>query len=206
MEITSLKSDKLHEAWKKFKGGDFASLGLLFETHYQELYYYGIKLVAMPEMVKDAIQDLFTDVWQRRNRMNSVENFKAYLIISLRRDLIRRISHVRKELTAEIPVHMQFSFSVEDFMINHEENQKHSKMLAGSLAGLTERQREVILLRFFHGLEFAEIAKVMDMNLQSVRNLLFRALEKIRKDMHNQGVSGVENVEMFLWTVFGKKT
>ena len=205
MEKTGLKSDKLHEAWRKFKGGDFASLGLLFETHYQELYFYGIKLVALPEMVKDTIQDIFADVWQRRSKMTTVENFKAYLIISLRRELIRRIVRTRKEMTAEFPVNMQFSFSVEDFMIDHENNQERSKILARSLEGLTERQREVILLRFFHGLEFVEIAKALGMNIQSVRNLLFRALEKIRKDMQNQGISGVENVEMFLWTVFSKK-
>ncbi len=205
MESTSLKSNQLQDAWRNFKGGDFASLGIFFETHYQELYYYGIKLVAMPELVKDTIQDLFADVWERRSKMTSVENFKAYLIISLRRELIRRINKARKESAAELPASFQFPFLQEDFIINNEENQEHSRLLAQSLEGLTERQREVILLRFFHGLEFQEISKVLEMNLQSVRNLLFRALEKIRKDMQDQGVNGVENVEMFLWFAFGKK-
>lgn len=205
MESTSLKPDLLHEAWEKFKGGDFDSLGQLFECHYQELYYYGIKLVALPEMVKDTIQDLFADVWQRRSKMATVDNFKAYLIISLRRELIRRLNRTRKESSIEVPASLQFSFSIEDFMIDNEKNQEHRKILTRSLAGLSDRQREVILLRFFHGLEFAEIAKVMEMNIQSVRNLLFRALEKIRKDFQNQGVSGVENVEMFLWTIFSSK-
>jgi len=69
------------EAWMNFKGGDFASLGILFEIHYQELFYYGIKIIAIPELVKDTIQDLFADVWEYRARMASVENFKAYLIL-----------------------------------------------------------------------------------------------------------------------------
>jgi hypothetical protein len=43
------------------------------------------------------------------------------------------------------------------------------------------------------------------MNIQSVRNLLFRALDKIRKDLAIQGITGIENVEMFLWLVFGQK-
>ena len=205
MESTDLSSTQLQQAWRNFKGGDFASLGTLFETHYQELYYYGIKLVVMPELVKDTIQDLFADVWERRHKMTVVENFKAYLIISLRHELIRRISRIRKESTTEPTVSLPFAFSAEDFLINNEENQEHSKLLTQSMASLTDRQREVILLRFFHGLDFLEISKVLDMNLQSVRNLLFRALEKIRKDMQSQGISGVENVEMFLWSVFSKK-
>lgn len=202
MDSVNLKSAQLRAAWSKFKGGDFESLGVLFEMHYQELFYYGIKIVALPELVKDIIQDLFADVWERRDKMTAVENFKAYLIISLRRELIRRITRIRKESVSEELSAFQFSFSPEDFLISDEENKNHSRLLSDSLGGLTDRQREVILLRFFHNLEFSEIGQVLEMNIQSVRNLLFRSLEKIRKDMSAQGVNGVENVEMFLWFVF----
>jgi len=205
MDSKHLKSNQLQDAWSNFKGGDYASLGILFETHYQELFYYGIKIVAMPELVKDTIQDLFADVWERRKSMAAVENIKAYLIISLRRELVRRITKTRKESIADENVILQFSFSAEDFLISDEENRNHSKILSQSMQGLTDRQREVILLRFFHGLEFSEISQVLEMNVQSVRNLLFRSLDKIRKDMSDQGVTGIENVEMFLWFVFGKK-
>lgn len=205
MESKSLRSNQIQDTWSNFKSGDFASLGILFETHYQELFYYGIKIVAMPELVKDTIQDLFADVWERRKNMASVENIKAYLIISLRRELVRQIAKTRKESFADANISLQFSFSAEDFLISDEENRNHSRLLSQSMQGLTDRQREVILLRFFHGLEFPEISQVLEMNVQSVRNLLFRSLDKIRKDMSDQGVTGVENVEMFLWFFFGKK-
>jgi len=205
MDSSNFKLIQLQEAWSNFKGGDFASLGILFEIHYEELFYYGIKIVALPEMVKDTIQDLFADVWERRDKMALVDNFKAYLIISLRRELIRRITRIRKETSSEALATLQFSFSPEDFLILDEENQNHSRLLSQSMESLTDRQREVILLRFFHSLEFSEIGQVLDMNIQSVRNLLFRSLEKIRKDMADQGVTGVENVEMFLWFIFGQK-
>ncbi|HZL09147.1 MAG TPA: sigma-70 family RNA polymerase sigma factor [Prolixibacteraceae bacterium] len=205
MKSTDLKSNNLQEVWRNFKGGDFASLGILFETHYKELFYYGIKIAGMPELVKDTIQDLFANVWERRNKMAQVENFKAYLIISLRRELIRRINKTRNESSVYQFAEPQFSFSVEDFLISDEENLKHSKILAHSMEGLTERQREVILLRFYHDLEFPEISLVLEMNIQSVRNLLFRALDHIRKDLSGHGLTGAGNIEMFLWTLFGIK-
>lgn len=206
MDSASLKLVQLQDAWSNFKGGDFASLGILFETYYQELFYYGIKIVAMPELVKDTIQDLFADVWERRNTMVSVDNFKAYLIISLRNELVHRINRIRKESLSEAIATLQFSFSPEDFLISTEQSSEHSRLLAISMDGLTDRQREVILLRFFHGLEFHEISQVLKMNIQSVRNLLFRALDKIRKDMSDKGITGVENVEMFLFAIFRKKS
>ena len=132
-------------------------------------------------------------------------NFKAYLIISLRNELVHRINRIRKETLSESIATLQFSFSPEDFLISTEQNSEHSRLLSVSMDGLTDRQREVILLRFFHGLEFHEISQVLEMNIQSVRNLLFRALDKIRKDMSDQGVTGVESIEMFLLTIFRKK-
>lgn len=205
MELTNPASNPSMDHWKNFKEGDFSSLGNLFEKHYQELFYYGNKIVVLPDLVKDAIQDLFIDVWERRSKMTKVENIKAYLIISLRRDLIRKISKIRKESLSDQPLPLQFSFSPEDFLISSEQNKVHTRLLSKSMESLTERQREVILLRFYHNLEFHEISKVLEMNIQSVRNLLFRALDKIRKDMSGQGVMGIENIEMFLWLVFGQK-
>jgi RNA polymerase sigma factor (sigma-70 family) len=205
MRAKRFKSNHLQDAWGNFKGGDFASLGILFETHYQELFYYGIKIVAMPELVQDTIQDIFADVWERRNSMVTVSNFKAYLLISLRNDLIRRINRIRKESSSDAIPTLQFSFSPEDFLISNEQNSEHTRLLSVSMDGLTDRQREVILLRFFHGLEFHEISQVLQMNIQSVRNLLFRSLDKIRKDLSDQGVTSVDNVEMFLFTIFTKK-
>lgn len=204
MDFKNPVTHKISDPWRNFKDGDFDSLGLLFEKHYLELFYYGNKIVALPELVKDTIQDLFIDVWERRREMTAVENIKAYLIISLRHELVRRMQKLRKEGSSDRDSQNQFSFSPEDFVILDEQNQEHTLRLSRSLSGLTERQREVILLRFYHNLEFPEISQALEMNVQSVRNLLFRALEKIRKDMSDQGVTGLESVEMLLWFAFGK--
>ncbi len=205
MPVENLKQIRLNDAWDSFKSGDFDSLGILFELHYQELFYYGIKVVDLSELVKDTIQDLFADVWERRDKMMNVANFKAYLIISLRRELIRRAGKLRTEsLSSEISS-LQFSFSAEEFLINDEEIKSQSRILANSLSSLTEKQREVILLRFFHNLEFEEMAQILDINIQSIRNLLFRSLEKVRKDMDDQGITNTENIEMMLWVLFSQK-
>lgn len=205
MHAENLKQIRLNEAWDNFKSGDFDSLGVLFELHYQELFYYGIKIIDLSELVKDTIQDLFVDVWERRNKMVNVANFKAYLIISLRRELIRRAGKLRNESLSDEISSLHFSFSAEEFLINDEEIKSQSRLLANSLSSLTEKQREVILLRFFHNLEFDEMAQILDINIQSVRNLLFRSLDKVRKDMADQGITNTENIEMMLWFLFSLK-
>lgn len=46
---------------------------------------------------------------------------------------------------------------------------------------LSPRQKEAIYLKFVSNLSYEEISKVMQMNYQSARNLVFRGLEKLRQ-------------------------
>ncbi|WP_347022183.1 RNA polymerase sigma factor, partial [Bacteroides ovatus] len=51
------------------------------------------------------------------------------------------------------------------------------------LKGLTGRQKEIIYLRFVHEMSFEEISEIMEINIQSARNLLTRSMEKLRKEV-----------------------
>ena len=201
-------SSATHEwmnSWKKFQQGNFSVLGDVFQLLYKELYYYGLKIVPMPDLVKDTIQDLFVDIWHRRKKMTEIGNIKAYLFIAVRRKLLRCIETIRKENKAENLPQEPFIFSVEDFLINEEDNSDVYTQLIQSMQKLTDRQREVILLRFNHELEFSEISMIMGINIQSVRNLLFRSLQNIRKDMNDAGIKGTDDIEVFLFYIFRHK-
>jgi len=191
--------------WQRFQEGDYEVLGDLFRDLYEELYYYGLKLVLIPDLVKDTIQDIFVDVWSRRQKMGEVKNIKAYLFTSVRHELLRRMEKLRKESRVEDRENRSFEFSKEDFIVKEETETEATQILVQSLKRLTDRQREVILLRFNHEMEFQEIAFIMDMNVQSVRNLLFRALENIRRDMNASGITGPTGVEIFLVSIFQKR-
>ena len=190
--------------WMKFRDDDISALGDIFRTHFNELYFYGLKIVPLPDLVKDTIQDVFVTVWERRSSLGDVQNSKAYLLTILRRELLQKIKKERKEVSCEALDYEQFIFSAEDFLIHQERSQELGNQLKESFAGLSARQREVVLLRFYHSLEFGEIAEILQINIQSVRNLLFRAIEKIRGELFSAGENcqSVEQIELFLWVLF----
>ncbi len=201
-----LNSEKnISDLWAKFRSGEYNLLGEIFQLQYNELYYYGIKLVSVPELVKDTIQDIFADIWSRRCKMEDIQNIRAYLFIAVRRELLRRIEKLRKQSKFEFHDSDQFDFSVEDFMVREESKNQVSQQVIECMRKLSERQREVILLRFNHELEFQDIAEVMSMNIQSVRNLLFRALENIRNKIDSPDIEDVSNIEILLLNIFQKK-
>ncbi|RIH64896.1 sigma-70 family RNA polymerase sigma factor [Mariniphaga sediminis] len=191
--------------WVRFKRGDQEALGIIFQTYFNEMYYYGMKIIPMPDLVKDVIQEMFVHLWERRKQIGEVTKVKPYLLVTLRNELIHRtknnrFSEMEKALKTEA-----FTLGAEDFIIGEENSKELNKRLVDSLNQLSERQREVIMLRFFHNFGFDELAEILDMNVQSVRNLLFRALEKIRKDLKDTGFHSADNIEIILFNLFQKK-
>ena len=53
----------------------------------------------------------------------------------------------------------------------------------GSGFAFIGRQKEIIYLRFVHEMSFEEISEIMEINIQSARNLLTRSMEKLRKEV-----------------------
>jgi len=206
MKSSKEKYNSISFLWAKFQHGDYSILGNIFHNIYNELYYYGLKLVAQPYLVKDTIQDIFVDIWVRRQGMSKINNIRAYLFVSLKRELIRNAEKIRKENHMKNCSVEPFVFSPEDFKTSEETNSNVIKLLVQSMEKLTDRQREIILLRFNYELEFQEIAMIMDMNVQSVRNLLFRALSHIRKVMNNSKLKSTEDIEILLLNIFHKKS
>ncbi|MGQ7868650.1 RNA polymerase sigma factor [Sunxiuqinia sp. sy24] len=203
MSVQNSQSDNV--LWKRFQQGDTNALGEIFQERFRELYYYGLKLVPVSELVKDTIQDLFTDLWSRKENVKEIANINAYLFVSLRRELVRRAAKIRTHTDLDEASSQYFTFSSEDFIVGNETELETRNMLVAGLRHLTARQREVILLRFKHEMEFKEIARTMDLNVQSVRNLLFRALEKLREEMSSGDLAEKQDVGLILLTFFKEK-
>lgn len=178
-----MTDERSAELWEAFRVGDARALSTLFEIYYDALYYYGLKLTGDEELVKDCIQDLFQKLWRRRTGLRAVQVVKAYLFKALRRHLgdetklLRRHRHLLPAYTDSFEV----TYSHEEFLIAQQGDAEQSTRLLAALNQLSKRQREALYLKFFDGFSYERIAEVMSLNTQSVRNLVFNALQTLRK-------------------------
>ena len=171
--------------------------------YFSDLVAYGTKITGSDHLVKDQIQELFVRLWERRSFLGDVGNVKVYLLISLKNDLLQT-KKVNSRKTPDLAIQNDlFAISSGDFIIEKEQEKELAAKVASNLAKLTARQREVIYLRFYMNLDFPQLAEVLDMNIQSVRNLLFRTLEKIRKEVNGGDIQQSGNIELILFSLFG---
>lgn len=168
--------------WQQFLHGSQHALSDIFLQYHDDLFRYGLKLTGSKEMVKDCIQDLFLKLWKNRSNLKVVQSVKPYLFKSLRNHLVDSMDLQKPNLPLndEAMSHLDIVYSHEDFLINDQVSADTRQQVIAALNKLTSRQREAIYLRYFEDLEFETIAQVMEMNVQSVRNLLQRGMQIMR--------------------------
>jgi RNA polymerase sigma factor (sigma-70 family) len=176
-------SDLDIQLWDEFRSGSKPSFEKLITTHYRSLFNYGTKFTRDNEFVKDCIQDLFFELWKNRETVNGTNYVKSYLFKSVRnkicRELYRNKGHFH---TAQIEENYFFDveFSIEHHLVREQTLRETANKFSGVLNRLPKRQKEIIYLRFYQDLEVSEIVQVMEINAQSVYNLLHKALSNLR--------------------------
>ncbi|MDP4129437.1 MAG: sigma-70 family RNA polymerase sigma factor [Bacteroidota bacterium] len=173
--------------WSQFKNGDIDAFAAIYQRHSVDLLCYGSKICSNQEILKDAIQDLYVELWNSRKNLAHVDSVKFYLFRALRYKLIRaekrRQQHNPSATDSSVNAYGRFEIPVETAIIDKEIQASRINILRKAIKSLSKRQQEVIQLRFYQGFSNDQIADLMNMNYQSVSNLVYNALCRIKKNL-----------------------
>ncbi|MCS2890893.1 sigma-70 family RNA polymerase sigma factor [Parabacteroides faecis] len=167
--------------WENFLCGDDEAYTYIYREYSQALYAYGMHFTSDKGLVEDCIQDVFVKIFQNRKHLQSTDNIKLYLFISLKNKLfnIFRKDIKYSQIDSLEPV-FAAEYTIEDEIIENEKEQFLNEKMIRMLEVLSPRQKEIIYYRFVEGLSYEEICQIMDMNYQSTQNLIQRSLKKLR--------------------------
>ncbi|ODS83056.1 MAG: hypothetical protein ABS46_07415 [Cytophagaceae bacterium SCN 52-12] len=173
-----------HALWSALKAGDKHSLGKLFDRYARILIAYGCRMVGNKEIAKDAVQEVFFDLWLYRDNLAGEVEVKYYLFRCLRNVLIRtnpERSHAPLLEERAYPTHTEDSLEAK--WLDAENEKDWNIRITRSLNALSEREREIISLKYYSGLKIKEIVSLLGLKDQTVANTLQNALTKLRKHL-----------------------
>ena len=169
------------DLWLKFKSGDSVALGKLAQIHYRALYNYASKFSTDPDFIRDCLQELYLELWERRTFLSETAFVKSYLFKALRHKLIKESIRLKRFQTQEGIFEVDASdLSIESYIIESENLSSQNSRLNKIISLLSKRQQEIIYLRFYQNLDNEDIANIMNLGRQSVSNLLYRTLKEIK--------------------------
>jgi RNA polymerase sigma factor (sigma-70 family) len=172
--------------WEQLKKGQMQGLQALYNLHVKALYAYGINLCRDPDKVKDCIHELFLAIWNNHASVTIPQSGKAYLLVSLRRRIFDPGPKSNLDTDNIEDTDLDYITSTPDHETNWilaDEEQERQARLEQAMSRISERQREIIHMKYYQQMEYEDIARIMNLNYQSARNLVTRALMALRRNM-----------------------
>lgn len=155
-----------------------------YENYIDELFAYGIAFGVEKDFVLDAIHDLFLHLFESANKkIEILGSPKSYLFSALKNKIITSLRKQANWLSLEEEVEYNFKIEVdaEALMEDEEERRNYEKEVENLLNLLTNKQREVIYLRFIKALSIQEISEILNITPKSVRKMIYRAIERMQQ-------------------------
>jgi RNA polymerase sigma-70 factor (ECF subfamily) len=172
------------QLWGRFKAGDKEAFSKIYTTYFNILYHYGFHIVHDEGMVKDAIQNIFVELWKSKDNLSDTDSIKFYLLKVMRRKLYRSIQLEGQYVSYMVDLDdKQTLFSPELEFITQQTNQQREVTLQAAISRLSNRQKEAITLLYIEGLSYSEVADLMSLKVRTVYNLIHTALESLRKQL-----------------------
>ncbi|WP_127132937.1 RNA polymerase sigma factor [Pseudoflavitalea rhizosphaerae] len=160
--------------------GDEAAFTALYRHYSGPLYLNFVRMVKDEVIAEEIIQDLFSRIWQKRESISIEKNFSAYLYrtgYNLLMDFYRKVKRDRL-------LYEKFrQAAIENY--SHIEEVLHLKdsqaLVSKALDTLPPQQRRVFELCRIEGHSYKEVAEILGISPNTVKEHFVKANQAIRK-------------------------
>ena len=158
----------------------------IYKSHIDDLYTYALYLGFEKESIMDAIHDVFCNIAENKEVLRSVSNIKSYLFRSVRNRLLD--IHMSKQKTVEVNTDIEehndlpfnFHINIDNEIESMEERELIKNRIDSMLELLTNKQREIIYLRYIQEYDYQQIAEILNISVHGCRKLVSKSILRLR--------------------------
>lgn len=165
---------------------EYAELEQFIRQHYSSLYATALKFVKSTDIAQDITQEIIIRFWEKQEKgalekIASVENF---LFIMVKNESLNYLRGLKRENLRYARLDQEIIEEPQIFNLLVEE--ETNEMLVNALRTLPEQSARIMRLAL-SGLENKEIARLLDISVNTVKTLKYGAIRKLREYFLQQG-------------------
>jgi RNA polymerase sigma-70 factor (ECF subfamily) len=179
---TAAIGDNDQQLLQKIAGSNMPAFHQLYQRHAAELHSYIYLFTRSKEDTEEILQDVFLKIWEKRQHLLSVENFKGY-IFRMTRNMI--LNYLQRVVPRVKPVALN-----EEMAIANTEDaadqllfKQHYALALKAIDQLPTRRKEVFNLALQEGLSFKEIAEKLGISVSAVKQHYYASVTFIREHL-----------------------
>lgn len=163
----------------------------LYQSYFSALVCFAQEYVMIKEDAENIVQDMFLQLYERQETLESINNIHSYLFVLIKNRCIDYLRH-EKQLrnrtisvdsvnSLEIQLKLEALVKFDDDMLMIEEMKE---LLCQSINQLPEKRRHIFLLSRINHLSHKKIAEKLHLSVSTIQNQIGLALRQIRKDLN----------------------
>jgi RNA polymerase sigma-70 factor (family 1) len=170
------------DSWQLIRGGDKKAFEEVFRQYYRPLCGYTYTVIKDSDEAEEVVQNLFFNVWSKREALEINTSLKAYLYRAAHNDCLNRIKHAKVKTMYAEDYKAVASGGYDDSLkvLNAKEL---NKRINNAIEELPEQCGIVFRLSRFDNLKYNEIAEHLQISVKTVENHMGKALKLMREKL-----------------------
>lgn len=166
----------------EISAGNERAFEQLFRKHYAGLCGYAGRYVWDPDQAEEIVQDLFYNLWNKKNNLNIDISIEAYLFRAVRNACLNYLKHqkVRQQHVDSVRNSSDSGQISSDDSLETLELQEKIDEVVDSLP--PERQK-IFKLSRYEGKKYKEIAEELGLSIKTVEAQMGKALKSLRENL-----------------------
>lgn len=168
------------EMLNRIREGDEGAFNKLYTLFKEPAIRFCNSIIKDIDESENLIQEVFIKIWDKRLGINPELNFNSYLFTIIR----NRVFDYLKEVKKNEFVKERYWQNIVDYQKSEPElKEERITEIKKALGELTEKRRKIIQLNYEEGKSYEEIATLMNISKNTVKNQLVKAKQIIRAQM-----------------------
>lgn len=167
---------------EKAKSGDKEAFGVLYKTYFPRIYRYCRANIYRDDLASDICQETFMKAWKALPTFSQRTSgtFQAF-IYKIARNSIIDLARKKKEFSLTFYEDIE----TEDDLVEKMHRSDNIDTVKRALAKLSEKDRQILILRYFEDMSHKETAKIIGIREGALRVRTTRLLKKLKEIIQN---------------------
>lgn len=186
-----MQNEYMYQLLKKMKEGDQQAFHAMYDATYQDVYRTVSFLVDHQQDREDIINEIYMQMWTSLANYDTNRPFHFWL----HGLVIRQVQRFRVKSWRRFRIFERIrTFSREEHHWDHPTTEGTNQEISLAIQRLTDKQRTVIIFRFYHDYTLEEIATLLDIPLGTVKSRYHAGLQALRKYLWNLPPERMEKI------------
>lgn len=148
--------------------GDRFAFRELYNRFHKKLYIIALSYLKHREMAEDAVQDVFVNLWIKKETLNISISLKAFMATCLKNHVLNMIRSNKKKIanTFELTEHHH---PVSDYTSDDIQMKEYTKIMDAGINSMPDQSKRVFEMKVFMGNSNSEVAATLGISINTVK-------------------------------------